>query len=505
MGSGTLSIEALMDTSGVQFGTSGARGLVKAMTDEVCYAYAAAFLQYLRGLSEITTDTGIAVGGDLRASTDRIMMAIGKAIADRGHPVVNAGKLPTPALAFYGMFHSIPTLMVTGSHIPEDRNGIKFTRASGEITKSDEAAMITQPVFIPQGLFDGAGGLEVTYQLPAVSPEPAIQYVRRYVDFFGAGSLAGTRVGLYEHSTVACEPIDEILTALGAEVMRFGRASTFVPVDTEAIRPEDANLAKRWASEHRVDCIVSADGDGDRPLISDEKGSWLRGDIVGILCAAYLGADAVVTPVSSNTALERAHRFQITKRTRIGSPYVIAGMQAAVAEGARCVIGYEANGGVLVGSDIVRSQVKLKALPTRDAVVAMLSVLLLSTESRTPISRLITDLPQRFTVSDRLQAFPTEKSKEILSELYSDESARDIKAIDKVFAALAGKVAAIDVTDGLRMTFANEEIVHLRPSGNAPEFRCYTEAASPERAMELNQACMRILRGWQKSAQRVGN
>jgi len=42
-----LSIAALMADSGVGFGTSGARGLAEAMTDRVCYAYAAAFLAHL--------------------------------------------------------------------------------------------------------------------------------------------------------------------------------------------------------------------------------------------------------------------------------------------------------------------------------------------------------------------------------------------------------------------------------------------------------------------------
>ena len=43
------------------------------------------------------------------------------------------------------------------------------------------------------------------------------------------------------------------------------------------------------------------------------------------------------------------------------------------------------------------------------------------------------------------------------------------------------------------MTFDSDEVVHLRPSGNAPEFRCYTEAATVDRAGELNAACMKIL------------
>jgi phosphomannomutase len=67
--------------------------------------------------------------------------------------------------------------------------------------------------------------------------------------------------------------------------------------------------------------------------------------------------------------------------------------------------------------------------------------------------------------------------------------------MEGLFGSLCGTLADIDTTDGLRMHFANGEIVHLRPSGNAPEFRCYNEAASAARAAELNRACLRVLAG----------
>jgi phosphomannomutase len=57
-------------------------------------------------------------------------------------------------------------------------------------------------------------------------------------------------------------------------------------------------------------------------------------------------------------------------------------------------------------------------------------------------------------------------------------------------------VAAVDHTDGVRVTFASGEIAHLRPSGNAPELRAYTEAASAARARAMNDICMDILAGW---------
>ena len=53
-----------------------------------------------------------------------------------------------------------------------------------------------------------------------------------------------------------------------------------------------------------------------------------------------------------------------------------------------------------------------------------------------------------------------------------------------------GFFSTINRTDGVRVTFANGEIIHLRPSGNAPEFRCYTEASSDTRAHELNDRCL---------------
>jgi phosphomannomutase len=43
-----IKIDELMITSGVQFGTSGVRGLVVDMTDQVCWLYVTAFLQYLK-------------------------------------------------------------------------------------------------------------------------------------------------------------------------------------------------------------------------------------------------------------------------------------------------------------------------------------------------------------------------------------------------------------------------------------------------------------------------
>ena len=121
------------------FGTSGLRGLVVDMTDLECYINTAGFLAYLAETEDATSV--VYIGGDLRDSTPRILGAVMKAVEDAGREYVYCGLLPTPALAFYALQQGAPCIMVTGSHIPSDRNGIKFYKTAGEVLKSDEAGI----------------------------------------------------------------------------------------------------------------------------------------------------------------------------------------------------------------------------------------------------------------------------------------------------------------------------------------------------------------------------
>jgi len=493
-----MRIGDLMAKTGVKFGTSGARGRVEDMTDLVCYAYAQGFLRYLLGSGAISIGADVGLAGDFRASTPRILGACAKAVSDSGCRPRYLGRIPTPAVAAYGIAQGWPTMMVTGSHIPDDRNGIKFNLQVGEILKVDEEGIRAQRIELPEGLFDGAGAFADPRHsaLPTEEPAALEHYVARYLDFFPADWLAGLRIGLYEHSSVARDALFRVLTGLGAEVERLGFSETFLPVDTEAIRAEDIALARDWAADGRLAALVSTDGDGDRPLVGDERGEWLRGDMAGVLCARALGAKGVVTPISSNTALEASGWFQATLRTRIGSPYVIAGMQDLAARGLAPVVGYEANGGFLIASDIEREGQSLPALPTRDALIVAVTLIGAARARQEPLSALAKSLPQRFTYSDRLKEFPTALSAERFAPFQTGDLTADRAALERLFAADFGAITELDQTDGIRMTLANGEILHLRPSGNAPELRAYTEADSDERARELNQRCLALLERW---------
>jgi phosphomannomutase len=197
-----VSISDLMERSGVKFGTSGARGLVRDMTDSICYAYTAGFIQYLETTGDLKETGGqIAIAGDLRASTDRIMAAVAKAIHDRGYRPVNCGKIPSSAVALYGLDNKIPAIMVTGSHIPDDRNGIKYNKSTGEILKDDEAGMKSQIIDLPD-IFDDAGMLEDPFIMEAVNHQAEALYIERWTRAFPSDFLKGKKIGLYEHSAV---------------------------------------------------------------------------------------------------------------------------------------------------------------------------------------------------------------------------------------------------------------------------------------------------------------
>jgi phosphomannomutase len=170
------------------------------MTDQVCFAYTCAFLQHLSAIGQFAPGKAVAIAGDLRPSSPRIMAACAAAIRHMGGEVDYCGFVPSPAVAAYGFAQGIPSLMVTGSHIPDDRNGIKFNRTNGEVLKADEQGIRVQSVVLPD-LFDADGMLQEALLLPPLV-DVATPYIARYVDAFGSQALSGMKLGVYEHSAV---------------------------------------------------------------------------------------------------------------------------------------------------------------------------------------------------------------------------------------------------------------------------------------------------------------
>ena len=514
----------------LRFGTSGRRGAVVDMTQLEIYVNVSGELEFLQSLPR--TQGGIVPGEafcfayDLRPSSTafedgrgEICQAVVRAVQDAGMVPLNLGAIPTPALAFYSAARNLGSIMITGSHIPFDLNGYKLNTSIGELSKEQEAP-IGERVVRARGriygqsaedsIFDARGMFRSGHaELPPENSSARTEYIDRYRRFFPHALLQGKRILVYQHSAVGRDLLVEVLESLSAEVIPCGRSESFVAIDTEAI--DDSQLA---TIQQLVDqasaagpfwAVVSTDGDSDRPLILGLEGGRVRffgGDLVGMVVAEYLGADAVVVPISCNDAIDRSPLAAVLEpKTRIGSPHVIAGMAAARAKGRQAVCGWEANGGFLLGSNFLRDGRQLTALPTRDAILPILGVLSAAAESGRSLVELFAALPPRFSRSGLLRGFVRANGLRIV-ELLNAPDAKQI--LQPFFPAADGfsAISQIDYTDGVRILFTSGEVAHLRPSGNADEFRVYAVADSQVRANEIVETGLAEPDGFIRSIER---
>jgi phosphomannomutase len=458
-----------------KFGTSGLRGLVEEIRGDVAIRFTRAFAIHLKNLAFVSEGQPVFVAWDLRQSSPSIAADAAAALKAEGLLPVMLGALPTPVLALLALENACPCVMITGSHIPDDRNGIKYYLPNGEIKKSDEVEIASIAARV------GVDAKSLSLAIDEDTGKRAIDlFMKRCALIAPSGSLSGIEVGVYEHSTVGREMLKAVLQQAGAEVVLLGREKNFIALDTEDVAIKVQSLLKQWSAEHRLDAIVSADGDADRPLVADENGRLLRGDVLGLLTSQMLHAKVVATPVTSSSGIESALQARVI-RTCVGSPYVIAAMEQAHQEGHPSVVGFEANGGFLVQSAFQAAGAALSPLPTRDAFLPILATLKLATEKREKLSSLVSSLSLPISLSTRLENISPASSSVLLQQLQSNPTRR------AEFISTLGEFRGSDMTDGCKMTLDGQRTIHLRPSGNAPELRIYVEAPSlPEATMLMD-------------------
>jgi phosphomannomutase len=389
--------------------------------------------------------------------------------------------------------------------------------------------------------FDASGMLKEPTELPALDRAAEESYVRRYVTSFPPGGLEGLRILVYQHSAVGRDILPRVLRELGADVVPAGRTETFVALDTENVTDEQLERLEDLVASCEGSppvAVVSTDGDSDRPLVAavlpgaETRGGrrrvrFLPGDLLGLVVAEYLSADAAVVPISANDAVERRmlERGVLLKKTKIGSPYVIAAIDELRREKThRQIVGWEANGGFLAGSDLPLTHGKVSALPTRDAALPILANLFAARKAGVDLATLWSRLPARFGRSGLLDHVPTEMSRALMARLVPAEDEVEIAFADsgRVFdpspgphaelgepvaerwratrgnlasvftpALGFGDIVKINVLDGVRVTFQNGDIAHVRASGNAPQLRIYANCDSQARADQIVELGLR--------------
>jgi phosphomannomutase len=469
-------------SNNVKFGTSGLRGPAQALLSGKAELYLAAFFEHI---AASTRNPDVFVGRDLRDSSEALAAQTFAAAIAAGFKPVYCGCVPTPALSYAAQSSDACAVMVTGSHIPADRNGLKFYSPDGEITKTDEKAIEVRSSNrrIISSIGSNPKPAAVDYDAQA---SLFANWHQRHVKLVDRDMLRQMRIGIYIGSSVAANALQDLIQDLGGQVIAFGRNRVFCPLDTEAVDKKILNICRQAITEYKLDAVVSTDPDGDRPLVVDEQGNMIRGDLLGWNAAKWLGADHVITTITANSAIASLPGV-VVRRTRVGSPYIIEGIHQAVRDGAQGPVGFEPNGGTLVGADMSLDGRHIDRLVTRDSFLPILAILCTSAIERKPLSQLVMDADFNIALSGSVVTSGFAHSAFWMKKILDDET-----AFHRFFNR-HGMIATIETTDGLRVRFAGGRIIHLRSSGNAPEIRCYVEAQTLIEAETLLSNCLASL------------
>ena len=421
----------------LRFGTAGLRDDDSMLTDMQVYISTKGFLNYLLNNSEIEKGVKVALAGDFRPSTPRILLAVAAGIIDSECEVDYCRKIPTPAVALFGISNKIASIMVTASHNPYGQNGVKFMKPDGEIMKHEEKDVLgeiskireeeykkswDESMFTKEGYFKKFEDMNAVQQFLYYSAKKSLKkinnsaeelYIERYKKAFGR-ILEGEKLVFYEQTSVGRDIIPRVFEELGASVIKVGRVDEtkeFIPVDTEDMKPYLLDKMANFALENDSDICLTADGDADRPafvfLKKDNDGKvkynqgkidfeFIKGDKLNVIATLLLKPDFVAVPIHINN---RAYQVMLdngmeVKITKVGSPPVIKALIDKQKQNKNLKLyGFEANGGGIVLSSYQIPGIReITPLPTRDPVLPVVCAMILAKQKKLDIPGLVKEV-----------------------------------------------------------------------------------------------------------------
>jgi len=432
------------------FGTNGIRGVVgRDMTVDLALGVSKAIGSYFG-------PGPVAVARDTRTSGPMLRDAVVAGLAATGHPIVDGGILPSPALQYlvHGG-HFAGGVIVTASHNPAEFNGIKVIDPQGmEISRPEEEK-------IEALYFDGRFTLADWKDVGQVGTDESA--AERYVD----GILSRVdvpairarrfRVVLDCGNGAACVTSPLLLDRLGAEVISLNGQpdGRFPGRPPEPVR-ENLGALLQQVRESKGHLGVAHDGDADRAIFVDERGEYVVGDRSLALVAREVveqKGGLVITPVSSSQCLEDVVRGAggAVRYTKVGAPLVA---RAMIEFGAS--FGGEENGGMIFPEHQF----------CRDGGMALAKVLEIIAHHGRPLSALVGALPS-YELHKISVRYPPEARDAILDRLRTLAQGNRVDDIDGV---------KVYVDDGWFL---------VRPSGTESIFRIFAEAKTEERAKAL--------------------
>ncbi|MEO6142776.1 MAG: phosphoglucosamine mutase [Dermatophilaceae bacterium] len=313
------------------FGTDGVRGLAnKDLTAELALdlSVAAAHVLGEVGVFEGHRPKAI-VGRDPRASGEFLAAATIAGLASAGVDVLDAGVLPTPAIAFLIADCSADLgVMLSASHNAMPDNGIKFFARGGHKLADELEDAIEARLNEP---WDRPTGSDVGRVRP-LQDGPA-RYIAHLLQAL-PNRLEGLHVVLDAAHGAASDVAPEAFRQAGAQVTVIGCEPDGLNINDGYGSTHLGNLQKAVV-ETGAHLGIALDGDADRCLAVDSHGADVDGDqIMAILALAMrergeLAQDTLVATVMSNLGMLQAlEREGVTvKQTAVGDRYVLEEMK----------------------------------------------------------------------------------------------------------------------------------------------------------------------------------
>jgi len=374
------------------FGTDGIRGTANKfpMTPDVVLKVGQALGLILRQLPRRPGHKPmVLIGKDTRLSGYMVEQALASGLNSMGVGVQLTGPLPTPGIGFLARNMRVDAgVIISASHNPYDDNGIKIFGADGfkipdSMEREIERIVESEDITIHLAKGDSIGRSRRI-------DDAAGRYIVYAKNSFPLSlSLEGMRIVLDCANGAAYKVAPAIFAELGADLVVIGDEPNGYNVNDKcgALHPE--NLCDAVV-RYRADVGISLDGDADRVIMADEKGTIVNGDHILAVCAIHLAKkkmlkqNTIVATQMSNVGLDHAmkkHGIYVV-RTDVGDKNVVEAMRQQ---------------GYTLGGEQSGHIIHLDHSTTGDGCVAALNVLAVMRDEQKKLSELkntMEDVPQ---------------------------------------------------------------------------------------------------------------
>lgn len=269
------------------------------------------------------------IGKDTRISGDMLEDALSAGFMSTGANVIKVGILPTPAVAYLVRAYGADAgVVISASHNSYEYNGIKFYNSEG--FKMDDAfedeveTILLRDIDVDNHI----SGARIGKCLDA--DDEAENRYAEYLESTVDVDVKGKKLVIDCANGSAYDVAERVFSDLGADVTVIGN------------KPDGTNINEKCGSTHpeklREEVVkrgafmgFAFDGDADRLIAVDEKGSLIDGDKIMCICAQMmrergeLPGDKIISTVMSNVGFHRymrEHGFNI-ETTQVGDRYVL--------------------------------------------------------------------------------------------------------------------------------------------------------------------------------------